>query len=642
MLAFAVLASTRGHPLSLSIQDRVASAGAGDLDEAQVFPVAERFVWFDQSRSLAVLGWWSEHDPFGAGPPFHIDDESITAFSGHVWPRGVGWRQGTDWARQLGEFATRPGFPASVEALGGVFTAVHARHDGSACVFADPFGLGLIYTADTEGTRIYSSRALVAAALATADGSRPVRDAQAVAWLAFSGVIVDDSTGFVGVRTLELGARVEITPDRPDRVVVAAHPALRHADGGLSVDEALSIAADDLVAEVAIMAGLDGLTRTADLTGGKDSRTILAAATIAGVADRFQYWTTGPPTIPDQIVAGELREMLELECFVRPYHLGPLWPRWQPAGELSVVDGLRRCVFATSGTLSLYFTKDMLDPAPKLSLNGLGGEMLSTNYSHAGQLETGEDLRRFFPDRQKYGAGEFIRPEYRGHYERALDDMVDELCELTPHPPDAIDLFYMRVIMRRSFGVGQEFDRSNRLFPLIGAPAVAAGFALGADRRQAQLIPYTVMHRADPRLTTTAFASDRWPHRLAEHIAADALTPELLAAPIAPINRSRPDRPTGPMRAGAAAAAGAAGHKNKTTERRARRQRQLEENLAILATHLVEAPDNPVFEVLDHDAICEAVACYEDLPYVYQQRTFGALTAAMWMGGHEIVAYPDD
>ena len=202
VLTFAVVSSRGRGPLSAEQQFRLQQAvDEGTLDGQLVFPVAERSIWFNSDRSIAVVVWSSGLDPIGAGSAWHATDESFTAFSGNVWPRGQGWEWKSPWAPQLGRFCERPEFPGDVGQLSGTFTAVHVRSRGSGCVFADPFSIRNVYLAERPECAVFSSRAAIAAWIA-AGGHAPRRDPLGIGWLGFAGVVLDDVTGFEGVRVL--------------------------------------------------------------------------------------------------------------------------------------------------------------------------------------------------------------------------------------------------------------------------------------------------------------------------------------------------------------------------------------------------------------------------------------------------------
>jgi hypothetical protein len=51
---------------------------------------------------------------------------------------------------------------------------------------------------------------------------------------------------------------------------------------------------------------------------------------------------------------------------------------------------------------------------------------------------------------------------------------------------------------------------------------------------------------------------------------------------------------------------------------------------------LLDEPSNPVFDLLDRTRVEAAVTDFDGLTEPSKKQLYGALTAAIWLGGHEI------
>jgi hypothetical protein len=629
LLTFAVVTSRGTGPLSADWQFRLEHAvGEGTLDGQLVFPVADRSVWFNNHRSIAVVVWSSGFDPFASGPAWHATDDSFTAFSGHVWPRGRGWDWETPWAPQLGRFCERPAFPGDVDRLSGTFTAVHMRSRGAGYVFADPFSIGNVYLGEGPNCAVFSSRAAIAAWLAAPEGQAPRRDPVGIGWLGFAGVILDDVTGFEGIRLLRQCARIEFDEFGNHAIRSAVHPAHRYPEL-VPPQEAVAIARRDLEAELAAISGMTVAPMLADLTGGKDSRMILAAMLSAGVADRYRFWTAGSPDLPDVRIGDQLVGMFGLTR-ARPLPLPtPEADRWRLCEGEDYLGVDRRFVFGTSGMCSLWSAKPITEPFVEVKINGVGGEPWYTNYPASGKLARLDQFHGWLYAGQKIGHARLVTPEARAHYESVIADMAEQLCEGSRTPQDAVNKYYLRVRMRRWFGTLLEVDRQNRVLPLFSAPAIAAAFGLGSHWRHAQFLPYSIMAGTDPRLITTPFAYDVWPKALGELVDSPLLTPALLSSPERPVSgtgdetRTVNRRPSEPKR-------------NVSTGRRVA---TAVTRLEAFRSLVLDDPSHPLFDVLDREAVRRAIDSYVDLPHLQKQQVFGAFTAGLWLGQHEEQLY---
>jgi hypothetical protein len=59
-------------------------------------------------------------------------------------------------------------------------------------------------------------------------------------------------------------------------------------------------------------------------------------------------------------------------------------------------------------------------------------------------------------------------------------------------------------------------------------------------------------------------------------------------------------------------------------------------DIEIMRRFLRHDPSNPVFEIIDPVATQAAFDGFEHLPQRSKMQLYGALTAAIWLGGHEI------
>jgi hypothetical protein len=73
---------------------------------------------------------------------------------------------------------------------------------------------------------------------------------------------------------------------------------------------------------------------------------------------------------------------------------------------------------------------------------------------------------------------------------------------------------------------------------------------------------------------------------------------------------------------------------------RDRRRKLQAQDHDVMRRFLVEDPENPVFEVLDRPAVIDAVDRFGDLSEPAKLQLYGALTAAIWLGEHEIDPAP--
>ena len=245
--------------------------------------------------------------------------------------------------------------------VGDVHGGTRARSRGSGCVFADPFSIRNVYLAERRECAVFSSRTAIAALIAAGEHA-PRRDPLGIGWLGFAGVVLDDVTGFEGVRVLRQCAWVELDASGSYVIRSAVHPAHWYPEL-LTPDEAVDLARRDLEAELTVIPSRPVGPVLADLTGGKDSRVILAARLSAGVADRFRFSTAGPPDLPDVRIANHLVDMFGLTRGL-PFPLPEAEAeRWRVRGSQDELGADRRFSFGTSGMCTLWSVEPLTVPS---------------------------------------------------------------------------------------------------------------------------------------------------------------------------------------------------------------------------------------------------------------------------------------
>jgi len=246
--------------------------------------------------------------------------------------------------------------------------------------------------------------------------------------------------------------RSPVTPADPD----AAHrnpDAIRNSRGviqpytghGLNVQAAT--AANALVAAVAPLREA-GVPVEVSLTGGKDSRLVIAAMIAAGVPVRAR--THGFPDHPDVVIAAEIARRLGIEHEVR-------MPA-APGEEIDVLGRIRATVLVADGMLSAFENVGRPDPQPSASVTagGHGGELLRGGYAEtaAGRLAVASPhgLRTAIePARRAARAAELLRRLTtrhlgllrRGTAASYLVSLAPWSAALARGPLQALDDFYL-------------------------------------------------------------------------------------------------------------------------------------------------------------------------------------------------------
>jgi len=591
MAAF-VLVAHKGRPVessSMPLAERQCLSILGFIGRASL-------VWTDRSGSVVLRAW---HDGVeGTPPPWFLAEDDLAMSVGYVRWRGMSWTSPTTWAEQLIERARMTHVDDLSDDLVGIFGALHLTADGDGWLIADPLGFRCVYLAENDDMVVVSSRAALAAEALTLGGGHPGREAIASCWLAFMTNHIGDSTGFTGVRVLDPGAVVELRAgrarvrDRPPRWLPSEE--LR----GLPLERLVELARDDIAENLAAILTFPAERHVIRLTGGVDSRLMLAVALWAGIADRFFYETIGPPDLVDVEVASELAELFGLNHGVRFLGMAPSEP---------YEDRARWFVEATAGMVSIW-DLDGTTGSPDVFLTGLCGEALRRYLRPWNQPPRNIDELVHAFRRELYGSLGLVRPDVADRLHREL-----VACVLEPgveiDPLDLVHAFSFQHPVRYSrFGPREELPGDLRMHPLYAMPALLAAMALGGPVRESEILVARLIEQCSPELANHRYAGQGFSRRPS-------------SAP--PADRVPPRPPSG----------AAPGVPLKSPTLMARLNREGADRRVGFLREVASDAANPAWDVIDRPKVIAALDRYASLQNAERRQLFGAITAVVWMHG---------
>jgi hypothetical protein len=593
MHSFVVVAAKPERRIPQDALNFLNQADTADLS----FAPDDHMFWSDEARRVAFSGWQRLTDVGQVGSYWHRSERGLTAFAGRMWPKGGMWKSDSSWAEQLESFWRTHPVADSGQPLDGVYTGVSIAGTGAGRMVTDPLSIAMIYRAETDDFVAYSTSPRLSARVAAGPAQEPERDPLGVAWLPFLGWLVGDRTGYASTRVLPMGAYVEIGPAFGSRVRFSnATP--WSADLPSDEAELIDLVHADLSASVRSVAQIPAPRRGADITGGRDSRLVLALMLQEGVADKFAFRTSGYEHSPDAVVGGQIATRFRLE------HEAPV-----PHG-LSEDDFRRRMgihVFQTAGMFSLWEFKGALTISSTLRATGCVGEALRTHFHEYPAMATREELRRQFRGRSSLNGFSIVRPDVRSELIDVLDQELVECIDAGgSDPQDLADSFYWRNRNRRWFGTYEELGEAGRVHPLYSLVGLQAAFALGGQKRRLELLHFAIMRKACPVLAKMPLADSGWSEQL------------LAGLPDGDDYRVPPVR-----------------HKGRGPAPTQWRPQRLLDNLDVATDLLLDQGSSRLYDVIDRDAVQGVLADPARATPAVCRQLFGALAAAVWLGGTE-------
>ncbi len=356
-----------------------------------------------------------------------------------------------------------------------------------------------VYLAEVAEAVVVSDRACWAAAVT---GRLHNPDPVMVGAFLSLGYPVGGATAFRGVRAMGGDQELRVADGRS--VVTRARP--EEAPG-----EAARVAA--ALVETVRPLGQAAAPVELSLTGGKDSRLIAAALTMAGVP--FHARTHGFASHPDVVVAGMIADRLGVEHTVTE-------PRRPGApDEADVLGRLRSTVLVSDGMLSAFENVGSgVRPAPEdgpradepVQVGGHGGELLRGGYAQAawrtpaalGAARAAELFRRMTTRRLS-----LLRPGPAGAY---LASLAPSAAALARGPLPALDDFYLvNRAGRWSAAARQAYLlRSALVQPLFADGVVRAARAVPLRHRMSDRLHRDVLALLCPELAGLPLAGSPW------------------------------------------------------------------------------------------------------------------------------------
>ena len=255
----------------------------------------------------------------------------------------------------------------------------------------------------------------------------------------------------------------------------------------------------------------------AGLTGGKDSRLMLALLLADGLAGEVEFETLGQTDLPDVVVARQIAESFGLRHVGQPRQAeSSAWRQSRDAavrdqgyGDLSSREiDLRSTAWAGSGARNVREGVGRPPPNDQVLLSGMFGETMRTNYPGSTRFRSKERVAGL-PEDLGFGSAGILRPEVLAHYRDEIHRLLFVGCLETDSPQDVLDTFFIRRV-RRWFGTAREIDPESRVFPLYSITGIRLAFAIGAENRHAEWIHYQLMRQACDPLVDIPFADGGW------------------------------------------------------------------------------------------------------------------------------------
>jgi len=424
---------------------------------------------------------------------------------------GLIWRTGNTAlldAREVAGLLDAPGARLPDD-VAGEYAIARLHADGTLEAFGDPAGLQQLFYAE-DGRPILANRASFVAALA---GDRQP-DHDSALWLGTIGYRIGLGSGWRGVQQLGQGA-IFIAGATGARI--GRQPFMLPPARGFDPD--LLIQGLEQAKAAIVLAAGDG-PLDLPITGGKDSRVVLAIALAAGLGERLTLFTRGYVGHPDVEVGAAIAARIGV-----PHRREPPLGSDLPAdlGPQAFMARLRTIAFQTDGGMGGWDNVIGHDIGRGTIVSGHLGEVLKAYAKRppASSLDPAAMVKLQAP----FDPMDVLRPEARSRLVAVLRRQMDEARAAGAEEADLPDFFYWRNRVPNWLGGirGVKSFERQPVLPL-GVPALMQlAFRLTASERKAELAHYKLVEAAAPELIDLPFAHQSWHPSLGAPVKAPVL-----------------------------------------------------------------------------------------------------------------------
>lgn len=436
--------------------------------------------------------------------------KGLCVIHGLIW-RPVAGRPMLLDAQAVAQLLDRPG-AVLPDDVAGEFTVARLHADGTLTAFSDRSGLHQLFHA-SAGQPVVANRAgLVATVL---DDWAP--DPSGLIWLPVLGYRVGTATAYRAVTQLAQEHVLTIDSDAARQRPMDS-PLIRLGEErgwSANLEPRLEEGIAQAMAAVELGVGAKGPINL-PITGGKDSRVVLALCLAAGLRERLRLFTRGYAGHPDVMAGETIAAALGLPHRREPPHGSDEPAHWTCD---RFFEKLMTQVYQSDGMVGGWDLILGERIAAETLITGHMGEVLKA-YSKKplpeGRLDPVAMVRLQAP----FDPMGLLRPQAREALIAQLAAQMDRAREEGAREADLPDLFYYRNRIPNWLGAIRGIKSFERqpVVPL-GAPALLQlSFRLTPEERKSELLHYLIIARCAPELLPLPFALQQWDARLGEGV----------------------------------------------------------------------------------------------------------------------------
>lgn len=497
------------------------------LDEAHIVPET-----VTRNSVETPKGCWN-FAAFSTRTHFYSNDDQVWQHPGQgvcvihglIW-RIVGDRPHLLDAAAVARLLDRPG-AVLPDDVAGEYAVARLHADGTLTAFSDKAGLHQLFHGPAA-TPVIANRAGLIATLLEDWTPDPV----GLSWLPAIGYRVGTRTAYRAVT--QLAQEQILTIGTQGMICRPTSSPIVRFDTARGYSPTLDALLDEGIAQAqaAILLGVGAdAPINLPITGGKDSRVILALCLATGLRDRLSLFTRGYAGHPDVIAGAGIAAALGLPHRREPPHGSDEPAHWS---RERFFEKLMAQTYQSDGMVGGWDLILGERIATETLITGHMGEVLKA-YSKKPLPEGRLDPIAMVKLQAPFDPMALLQPEARETLRAELVEQMDRARAQGAQEADLPDIFYYRNRIPNWLGAIRAIKSFERqpVVPL-GAPALLRlAFRLTPEERKIELLHHRIIQRCAPELLPLPFALQKWDARLGEDVPQTA--PILSAAGAPPV-----------------------------------------------------------------------------------------------------------
>lgn len=466
---------------------------------------------FDIPKRKLII--WSAEAKVSPLPidPIHATDDCGVVFDGIPYTDDID--PSRHWAEQILSLMQQSRLSQFYDAVMGDYCVAHFN-DQRFVAFGDFAGACPIFYFERDGVVGVSNRQRLLHRIMN-EGGRIELDPTVLGWLISQEQIFGNQSPYKGVRLIEPGRGLKI---ENGKVSTFGFPSFYNHEthAGEITPDGVSEAVGALTDQFSALARLPFSRIVMDMTGGMDSRAVLALSMASGLIDKVDaIRTVGSDDTPDVEVARSLLETLSL-----PFKSSPPLGQSEYSAD-NCWNRLRASVSVFDGTITPRSAANP-SPSPGACLSGSGGELYRPHIKSVRDLSltTKEEAYKWVANYQLgFDPLGLLHRRIAKNHHSSLRRLIDRY-EARGVPYD--DMHYLIYVEHRMpWWAGYTLANSGgnrRLLPLVNRKVASILFSVDPLHKKTDRLHFEIMKAVDPRLVEHQFLNNMWDSRLAPHI----------------------------------------------------------------------------------------------------------------------------